>query len=243
MVNADFELERLRASLRARGYGQQDIDYICRSASSEMGQAISDALAAAVEEAAVAGQEVRSEDFVSELRAVALNNDYYISTDSGNLDFSEPPFPMMANLLKNPKVAKDGSLYKVIPVGSKNEGAKNFSSLADLQAGIARARDAAADASTTGREISTGPATFSGSFAAQKVSARNNTVRKNIASKTNQGGIKFRTVSSKQDPMKNWVQPAKNKDMTSTVTDINMRLRQTIDDIIVSVVQKYEETT
>ena len=241
MVNPDFELERLRTSLRSRGFPEQEINQICMQASRSISNAISDALADAVIEAAQAGEQVQASDFISELRTVAFDNDFYISTDSGNLDFSEPPFPMMQSLLKNPKVAKDGSLYKVIPIGNKSPGDKRFSSLADVQVGINNARNTAkASVSTSIKDISHGPMTFSGAFAAQKSSLRDSTMRKNIVSK-NTGSPAYRTVSSKQDPAKNWVRPSKEKDMTLAVADINSRLRDTIDNLIVSIVQQYEE--
>ncbi|CAM6003874.1 unnamed protein product [Sphagnum balticum] len=42
-----------------------------------------------------------------------------VRTESGNLEFTEPPFPMLDRLLQNAKPIKDGSgVYKVIPVGS-----------------------------------------------------------------------------------------------------------------------------
>lgn len=244
MISPEFELERLRLSLRARGYSEPYIEAVVMNASREISQAVSEALAGAVEEAASTGMDMDADAFVSELRAVASDNNFYITTDSGNLDFSEPPFPMMASLLKNPKVAKDGSLYKVIPMGDKPMTQKEkFSSLTDVQQSINNARQSAQDAVAQNgpKDVTSGAMHFSGAFAAQKTAQRNDTLRKNTRTKTGRDGIRFRTVSSKQDPSKQWVQPAKDKDMTPAVNDINMRLRETVENLVTSIVQRYAE--
>ena len=244
MINAQFELERLRMTLRSRGFSEPYIEAVLTNASRDISQAISDALAASIDEAAQAGMEMDATSFVSELRAVAQDNSYYVTTDSGQLDFSEPPFPMMAHLLKNPKVAKDGSLYKVIPMGDKPMTQKEkFSSLTDIQQSINSARQVAAETGTQNgpKDINAGAMQFSGSFAARKTAQRDDQITKATRAKTGREGIKFRTVSSKQDPATQWVQPAKNKDMTPTVNDINMRLRDTIENMVTSIVQRYAE--
>lgn len=242
MVNPDFELERLRMALRAKGLSDQDVNALCARAGREISGAITDALADAVQKAIEAGQQKEADDFIQELRAVATGSDYFVTTDSGTLDFSEPPFPMMARLLRNPKVAKDGSLYKVIPVGSKPRAtAQNFSSITDVQKSINDARDSAKKSFNGGnpKDVSNAAMTFSGAFAAQKAAIRDNEVKRNAYTK-NAGGANFKTVSSKQDPSKQWVQPAKDKDMTTDMADINSQLRDAIDQAIVDIVQRYE---
>lgn len=244
MINPQFELERLRMTLRARGFSESYIEAVLMNASRDISEAISDALAASVDEAAQAGMEMDASEFVSELKTVVQDNSYYITTDSGNLDFSEPPFPMMSSLLKNPKVAKDGSLYKVIPMEDKPRSQKEkFNSLIDIQQVINNSRQTAAEtgAQNGPKDINAGAMQFSGTFAARKAAQRDSLLTKATRAKTGKQGIKFRTVSSKQDPATQWVQPAKNRDMTPTVNDINMRLRETIENIVVSIVQRYTE--
>jgi len=82
MINPQFELERLRMTLRARGFSESYIEAVLMNASRDISEAISDALAASVDEAAQAGMEMDASEFVSELKTVVQDNSYYITTDS-----------------------------------------------------------------------------------------------------------------------------------------------------------------
>src|SRR5271167_1964277 len=99
------------------GLGSNTIQAILRKANTEIYQALEEHGEAAMQKAIEAGVDARSTDFINELR---LNGQLMqVTTDSGNLDFPEPPRPMLPQLLKNAKPNKDGSgVHKVIPVGS-----------------------------------------------------------------------------------------------------------------------------
>jgi hypothetical protein len=141
-----------------------------------------------------------------------------IGTSSGSLDFSEPPFPMVPWLLKNPKVSKDGSLYKVIPVGAGNSS--RSTTVKDIDAAIARM--------TGSTKLSDMVSNFNTGGMQQKT--------KQPSNKPVQA---FRTVTSKQDPASSWVQPAKKKDLTATIMDINYRIREDVDRLAEETINKY----
>lgn len=237
MIDPKFELERLRQTLLIKGYASDYIESAYAQASREISNAINDSIASALDEATQAGISVDADEFVSELRTIYIGNSFEITTDSGRTDFSEPPFPMMASLLKNPKVAKDGTLYKVIPVGGRNTTSSNaVSSLFDAQQNIALSRQQAS-AGTQNDPIASG-LQFSGSFAAMKSANRNKLVKSKIKEK-NSKGVNFRTVTNKQNPSTQWVQPAKDKDMTSTLDSINAKLRVDIEQSVMGIIQDY----
>lgn len=233
MMDPMFELERLKGTLRMRGFSNDDVEDIAKRASNEISEAVTEAIAWALDRATEAGVEADADKFISELRAVYTGNSFAIMTDSGMTDFSEPPFPMMSRLLKNPKVAKDGSLYKVIPMGAKS----NPTDLMSAQRSIAAARQ---QTSSPQANPMAGGMAFSGAFAAQKAAERNDKVRANKASRGSKDGVKFRTVTSKQDPSKNWVIPGKDKDMTVVLNEINNDLKDVIESSVMGIIQTYE---
>ena len=238
MIDPKFELERLRQTLQIKGYASEYIDDAYREAAREISDAINDSIAYALNQATEAGMAVDADEFVSELRMEYIGNMFEIGTDSGRTDFSEPPFPMIPSLLRNAKVSKEGVLYKVIPVGGKSSTSSNaITSLVDAQQKIASSR-LQADAGNAGDPISSG-LHFSGAFAAQKATSRNKIIKSKIKEKSAQG-VKFRTVTSKQDPTTQWVQPAKDKDMTSTLESINVQLKRDIEDSVMGIIQGYE---
>jgi hypothetical protein len=55
------------------------------------------------------------------------------------------------------------------------------------------------------------------------------------------GSTKFRTATSKQSADTNWVIPAKEKDFSEDLTDINNRLENDLKNIILSVIKEYED--
>ena len=116
MLDARSEISNLRQRLKMKNLSDAIVDSICTAASLDIGNATADILADAMSEAVQAGADVGSSEFISELQAVRSGPSFELTTSSGRTDFSEAPFPMLPRLLKNAKVAKDGSLYKVIPL-------------------------------------------------------------------------------------------------------------------------------
>jgi hypothetical protein len=128
MINVFFELDRLRDSLTNRGVDSKTVDNVISKARSEIDSIVQTQGEQALDEAVQIGAQKESADFINQLRLDAVN--FEIETESGQLDFSEPPQPMLPFLLKNAKPIKDGSgVYKVIPVGkpgTKPSFAKNI---------------------------------------------------------------------------------------------------------------------
>ena len=56
------------------------------------------------------------------------------------------------------------------------------------------------------------------------------------------GSTTFRTATSKQSANTNWVIPAKEKDFSEDLTDINNRLTSDLENIILDVIREYEDS-
>jgi len=244
MLDANAEIQRLRQRLRIKNLSDSVIDEICDDAAREISAATSDILADAMNAAVNLGGDVGSEELIDELRAVRTGPSFEITTDSGRTDFSEPPFPMLPKLLKNAKTAKDGSLYKVIPIKQKT---KNKSIGVTTEAAIQNVNNARhiakeqrdAERETNRRTLSPdvmgGVDTFS---ALQSI----NTARQKQSNIGQQNGpvINFRTASSKQDPSTQWVMPGKDRDVTAPLREINMRMHDDIDRVIENIIRMHE---
>ena len=113
------ELDKFRQDMRLRGRPENIISVIVDEVKKEIVQQVDTIVDTHMDEAKSEGIAKGVDDFVQQLRATRFGSDYKIVTDSGQTDFTVPPFPMLPKLLKNAKVAKDGSLYKVIPVKQK----------------------------------------------------------------------------------------------------------------------------
>lgn len=132
MVNVFFELDRLRTILQEKGVDVREINNIVAKARQEIDDIFNQYGEQAIDQMVEIGVQKRSPEFINELRLNTIN--FEIQTDSGRLDFSEPPRPMLPFLLKNAKPMKDGTgFYKVIPVRKPGSRAKVSSSISDLQ--------------------------------------------------------------------------------------------------------------
>jgi hypothetical protein len=116
MPNILFELEQLRYTLRNKGLDSSSVETIVSNASREINAAFTQQAEAAMQLAIESGVEKRSAEFINELQMDNVNME--LTTESGNMEFTEPPYPMLSRLLQNAKPMKDGSgVYKIIPVG------------------------------------------------------------------------------------------------------------------------------
>lgn len=210
MANIYHELDRLKYILENRGIDQDTVQQILKKASADIQTAMAGQADAALGLAIEAGVEKRSPEFINELRLNKIN--MQLTTDSGNMDFSEPPFPMLPRLLQGAKPIKDGSgVYKVIPVGEPSKNRPRIStSIYETWKQIDAER---AEASRAQRD--------------------------RVTPKNSKG--KFRTATSKQNANTQWVQPAKEKDFTEAVDSINKELSSSLEDVIRGIIQDYEE--
>jgi hypothetical protein len=217
------KISHLHSYLMSLGLDTSEIEEVVDTASEEIRSNLNEIVTQAVREAKMAGDQMDADEFLSQITLDVDSGYLQIGTQSGKTDFSEAPYPMLPWLLKNAKVAKDGSLYKVIPVGASS-GDQRTSTVKDIEASIQRmvgsnkmsdmASEMAANFGMGGTIVKTKERT------AKPVEA-------------------FRVASSKQDPNASWVKPAKDKDMTSTLMDINSRLRSDIDNMVDRVIDKY----
>jgi hypothetical protein len=220
------------------------VNEICNEASRDISMMTSDIIADAMIEAVQAGANVGSADFIEELKAVRTGPTYEVITDSGRTDFSDPPFPMLPRLLKSGKVAKDGSIYKVIPMKEKSTGNRLAVTTEAAIANINNARRIAKEQRDAQRENVRGslaPDALKGMDIFAAMQAINRSRQQHIEKETDGAPVKaFRTASSKQDANSKWVMPAKSKDVTTPMRDINMRLHDDIDRAIEDVIRRYE---
>ncbi len=212
MVNIFLELERLKSTLRAQGIEDEYVDVIVAKANDEISMAIRDRLDSAMELAVQSGVEKDSADFINQLRP--RPDAFMLETESGITDFSDPPFPMLDKLLsKNAKPMKDGSgVYKVIPVGKPNEGSK--------------------------RPVHTNIFDAQKAITAERYEAA---LAQYNRVKPKGSKVEFRTATSKQNRATQWVLPAKEKDFTEDLAEINNMLSNDYDDLVLGIIRSYEE--
>jgi hypothetical protein len=212
MINVFLEIESLKATLKSRGLDDNIVQVIAQKAEVEIALALKQRMDDAMELAIQSGVQKDSADFINDLRP--RPDAFILETQSGNTDFSDPPYPMLDRLLANgAKPMKDGSgVYKIIPVGapSKQPQKPIHTNIFDAQKAISAERY---------------------EQAVKQYSK--------IAPKGSK--VEFRTATSKQSRNTQWVLPAKEKDFTADLQEINSTLEESHDDVIQSIIQSYKE--
>lgn len=245
MLDARSEIDMLRQRLRMKNLSEKIVDLICDEASRDISIATSDILADAMNEAVNVGGDVGSADFIDELKAVRTGPSFEIITDSGRTDFSEPPFPMLPKLLKNAKVAKDGSLYKVIPIKQKTTNQQKSVTTEAAYENINNARRIAKEQRDADQQTNRGfssPDAMKGmdTFTAMQ-SINRSRQKEQRGGQSNGPVIDFRTASSKQDASTQWVRPGKMRDVSGPLREINMNMHDNIDRTISDIIRQYED--
>lgn len=212
MPNLLFEIDKLRVILENKGFDRGTVDTICSKAMSEIRDAFQYQGEAAMQLAIEEGVAKRSPEFINDLKLDLVN--LQLTTDSGNMEFSTPPYPMLEHLLQGAKPMKDGSgVYKVIPIGKPGANRPKVSSNiydAMKQLSAERAENARAQYSS-------------------------------IIPKGSPGKQQFRTATSKQSAATQWVMPAQEKDFTGDMKNINNELMGSMDQMIRDIIQSYAE--
>jgi hypothetical protein len=162
-------------------------------------------------------------DAVEELKTHAIGDYIQIDFESGRTDFSTDSWQMLPNLLRNPKISKDGNLYKVIPVGSIK--GKKLDVTKDINSGIEAMRNSKGSLEDAAQRMS----------AHFNMSARVAKEQRFESSRP----VQFATASSKQDPSTSWVYPAKDMDVTYIVEERNYEIRMATDELVDSTIDKY----
>jgi len=243
MLNPDMELQRLRWHLSRKDIPEDFIDNLVDAASDDMNNAILDAVASFMTEAVEHAEELGAHEFANEIDAIEQGGIYQIVTISGRTDYSTPERQMRDSLLRGAKVSKDGSRYRVIPIGDKSNSGSSVTSIFQdqkiRQGMIASARESIQNELTTSRSNRTGAMTdgFRKMIQRHRTTTSNFNSGKSAKSST---ATVFRTVTDKQDPTTNWVMPAKDMDMSEYLRDLNGTLATHIVDTVTMIIRQYE---
>jgi hypothetical protein len=235
-VSVRLHIERLRTELSLTGISGLESQYICDEAEDRINEVILSVVSNAVNSAIDYAISIGANDFVEDVRIVPDSNGLYqISTHSGILDYSKPEQQMLSKLLTNANVSADGHRYKVIPIEQKENRVEQsmFSMLQNRQNAIDNSR-AALREQASNRKLDIGSA-LRESIAQQASAAR--AMREVAKSKT--GHTEFRTASDRQDPLKAWVIPEKEADMTDYIQDVNEGITNQSNQAISEIMDSY----
>ena len=224
----EIKIQQLKYRLSSAGVDSGEIDYIV-SAIMERAQAkLANALEAGVSLAVDEAQRMKAKGFLGDIAVRPSNNGFEITTDSGRQDYSTPPFPMLDKLLAKGKTAKDGSTYRVIPVGGKS--IRPDEKQKDIRSGVHEASLVKSKQSLTDMTVGMAMAFGAG--------ARPQQVRQESITAT--GQVTFRTASSKQNSGSQWVIPARQADMSAAISNINYMMTEDIDRAVESSIAESE---
>jgi hypothetical protein len=210
------------------GLDANQIDSLVNEAAEEIRSATLSIVEKAVYEAEDYGSSIGAEEFLSQIKLDPSSGYVEISTDSGKTDFSTPPFPMLPWLLSKSKTAKDGSRYRIIPVGGASSTAKPTPPAKDIASGLQAM-------STENSSVSSMAESMAEAFGLGASSSITDRQRPVSSEKP-----EFRIASSKQDSTRQWVAPARSLDMTGTLMTLNATIRSEIDTECEKILNKYE---
>jgi len=224
----DYKIHGVRSMLQSRGVDDQVIDRIIESINRSVQSAMAAALESNISYAAQKAEEMRASGFLSDIVVRPSHRGFEIDTYSGNHDFSRQEFPMLSRLLAGGKTAKDGSTYRVIPMGagkaSPNKTIKNIQSSIDGIRGVDEFRSLTEAVTNMAMSFNSG----------------SRQLASNSASGASRSQINFKTASSKQDPARQWVIPKMEADMTPVINEINAMMAADIERAIDSAIAEHE---
>jgi len=230
---------QLRSILRMRGKSEDRIDEIMHWAEQDLNMAILDIVTDSLQQVQQLAIEYGIEDFVEKVCIKPVGGNFEVTVMDGDMDYSEPQVEMLPRLLMNGKTAKDGSVYRVIPLptvrGYKARSLSNVDAILERANNIKQEQLLKREQRRTHmreqRELDAYRMTrqLSGSM------PRATMVTQEIAPQ----GKEFRTASSKQDPHTMWVRPARKIDVAEEIMTINTNMNRRIDDATQSIVNRY----
>lgn len=246
-----MEVERLKNTLRINGLEHSEAEEIGNFARQDIDEVMETLSQIAIEDAANAGMIMGVGEFVEQLQVIISSGIPHVTTRSGKIDFSTTKRQMLQDLLKNADTAKDGSKYKIIPVGVSGdkpvENKGRFSTLMDVQRDINKQNITAQqqrkrELAEARKLMFTGArATYSGLMKAQQYLSRQGGGQGAAAPRPSTNAApSFRIASSKQNPAVDWVLPERPMDMQLILMDINRKLEDDIHSAIIDIVEQYE---
>ena len=236
------ELEKLRHVLQGKGLPPVAVDNLTQQAEREINNKVADILDETHNHAVDVVSQIGDYELGARIVIKLVGSQYVVTTSDETTDFSLPALPMLPRLLKNAKMAKDGSLYKVIPIGKKSSSTTNLDQVhhqRNLNIQTARAeRDVARQRQTpdddTLRTMSLSGVQHSYNPVAKQRQARQ------VNDAAVSGPIEFRTASSKQNPQEKWVLPPKKLNIQMALHDLTNNLENTILQSVSNILQHYE---
>jgi ElaB/YqjD/DUF883 family membrane-anchored ribosome-binding protein len=226
----DYKINQLRLHLVSQGVPNAEIEDILSSINSSIQDKLTSILSSGISSAAQKAEEIKARGFLGEISIKPSHLGFEITTDSGNMDFSTPEFPMLDRLLARGRTAKDGSTYRVVPIGKNSEQKQVVSK--DIQSGMSSVASQKPSKSLT--EMVGNMATAFG-MGAQKV------VQSKSENSQKPAEVVFRTASSKQDRTRSWVIPKREADLAPAISEINAMMASEIASAIDQAIQEHRE--
>lgn len=219
----------LRESLRRKRKSEDRIDELVYRAENDLNIAILDIVTDSLQQVQQLAIEYGIDDFVENVDIQAVGGSFEIAITGGKTDYSTEKEEMLPNLLKNGKTAKDGSVYKVIPLPTIREYKTRSLSSVDMMR--SRAEEVKQERIDKNRTLDAGRMTKA--FAASNP-------RATVETETHPAvGKEFRTASSKQDQTTQWVKPARDINITNDLMDINSRMSAQINNVTQTIINRY----
>lgn len=229
MINT--KIDQLRLHLVASGVSNNEADQIIQSILRTAQDKIQNILANNIGTVSQRAEEMRAFGFLDQISLKVSHNGLEISTDSGSTDFSQPEFPMLDRLLARGRTAKDGSTYRVIPIGKG--GPQKATTVKDVSNGLATIDSSKAKPTSLTEMVGNMAASFG--MGASKIS------RTPKASSSNTQAPTFRVASSKQDRNSSWVIPKRDADMTPIINEVNATMGVDIDNAVTQAISEHRE--
>ena len=237
-MDANDAIMHLRSLLLSSGMSEEDADSRCDAAAQELSDSLADLISNTLQTAEQKGIEIGATDFVAELRVNSMGGDWTVTTDSGRVDFSSGPWPMLPGLLKKGKISKEGYRYTRVPMGmSKSTPKDSMSASTQRQEVLAQAKAKISD------EILHSDSSPDVNAAARDFAAAYNSTRKpkHKDRKTTYSGkpTHWVTASEKPSSKAKWIQPAKDQDASSIIAEANNELQQSVQELIGQIIARY----
>ena len=238
MLRSHDELVRLRMDLISSGFLGHEADEIVQGLENELNDQIKQLVLQTVDDAIAIATNMGADEFLDDVTIRQHGYGYMVATKSGKTDYSTEPVDMKPALLSKGKIsAKTGDRYRVVPITEK----KKIDDIFDVQV------KADAEQAKRRRDLAAKNRVSSEMFGEESVE----TATKNYADarkqfykmkqdKETRGEARFRTVTD-SSPSDSWIIPAKNLDMTQSLTTLNQQLTESIEIHIETMASFYRE--
>jgi len=229
---------QLRTILRMRNKSEDRIDEVIHWAEQDLNMAILDIVTDSLQQVQQLAIEYGLDDFVEKVHIKPVGGHFEVTVLDGQTDYSEPKVEMLPKLLQNGKMAKDGSMYRVIPMpiirGYKTRTLSNVDAILDRASSIKQERlDRRRQMQTNIKNKQLDAYRMTRQLAGSMPKATMTT------SEIAPQGKEFRTATSKQDQTQMWVKPERKIDVTYEIMNINTNMNSRINDATISIINRY----